>query len=760
MRKIDQPRLDARRSKSAHWPERGWATPTASDTNRGARLRRWIPVAVYALVGLAFVVPLLRRGYLFSFDMAFGPNERIPAEAFGLGSDFGRRLPTFIVIAGLSRLVDAEWIGKAILFAIPFFAGLGMHRLAPTRSMAGRYFAGLLYAVNPFVYERMLAGHWHILLGYALVPWALRALIGWARGSEDDVGDLARSQRWRQLAIVTLWLGLIGIVSFVVATELLVLTLAAVLTLRRTSILKKLRSAALLVGTFSLANATWIVAGLAKADELKSFTRLDFRAFLVRGSSPIGATGNVVRLTGFFRDDFRSPVLNTPAGTILLLVVLGLVGLGFVSALRGHRMHRRIAWLFLGLGVVAAVGALGERAPLIGPILGWLYPRIPGMEMLRESQKLVGLLALVYAIFGSLGVEAVVGLRASGTEAVENVDVVESEEPRGQSAGTGTGASAGTGALAGAKVGVLLTALAIVALPLAWTPNFFWGAGGRITVSQYPDGWYEADSVLKADGAGRAVVFPWHVHLPLSFAEGKTNVNPAGDFFNRDLIQSGKVEFPGFMLGVDDPVDDYIRNLIAHGSQMRDMGAQLSPLGADAVILLKEGDWEEYRFLDEQVDLVKVLENDSLVVYRAPGLPGSLTSLSKPVPTLIGTLPDPRGTGYLDTEDPGVGSCGRADGRPVQTSPITWEVPGAGCWLIPEPESANWSPDHLTGPADGHVATAVRTGGGRQFIYRPAIVAIAGHVITLLTLIGAAFVALAGRRRRQRRHRRSTTVQS
>src|SRR3990172_10911585 len=33
-----------------------------------------------------------------------------------------------------------------------------------------KYFAGLFYTINPFVYERFLAGHWLVLLLYAMLP--------------------------------------------------------------------------------------------------------------------------------------------------------------------------------------------------------------------------------------------------------------------------------------------------------------------------------------------------------------------------------------------------------------------------------------------------------------------------------------------------------------------------------------------------------------------------------------------------------------
>lgn len=692
----------------ATWPEEIWIRAP------GRRWTVWLRIAAYVVIALAVALPLLRQGYLFGFDMAFGPREHIPPEAFGLGSDFGRRLPTFLAIALSGPIGASEYFGKVVIFSIPLLAGLGMHRLAPTRSEAARYVAGILYAINPFVYERLVAGHWHLLLGYALLPWALPTILSWARFG-NRIPD---SDRGHNLTVrLALWLGMIGIASFVVSTEAFLIALAAVLLLRNGQFARRLVASGALAGIFLVTNATWIVAALVKAGDITSFSRLDFRAFLVRGNSPIAATANVARLTGFFREDFRSPVLATPAGLILFVVILGLVGLGLVVAVRTGRMGPRVAWLLVAIAVGSAVVALGERTPLIGPALGWLYPRIPGMQIFRESQKLVGLIALVYAIFIAPGAEAV---------------MAPTDRPVGRLS----------------RLGAIATAAVLIAIPIAWTPNVFWGAGGRIQVSKYPDGWAEAESQMS--GPGRALVFPWHVDLPLSFAGGRTTVDPAGDYFSKDLVQAGQIEFPGFRLGVEDPVDAYVRGLIAAGSEITDVGAATAPLGVDSIVLLKEADWREYGFLDHQDDLTKVVDNDSVAVYQTPGPAGALERLAPPGEVTATLFPDPRNVGYLDSRSPPAGECPIGSGIPVRDPIFVYRINAPGCWLIPE--SRAWrSP---SGPADRGVATAVRSDGPERLVYWPAIVAIGGHLVSTLAIVGSALFLLIARIR-IRRSRRS-----
>src|SRR5260221_8578431 len=140
--------------------------------------RALTPPLVYLLLAVAVAGPLLAPGLVLAVDLAPVPHPHLASAYWGVaqGTHEGSlsRLPLDALFVLLGR-VGAVAIGeKLLLLAIVFLAGLGMHRAAPARTEAGRYFAGLLYAVNPFVYDRLYTGQWFLLLGYALVPWAFR----------------------------------------------------------------------------------------------------------------------------------------------------------------------------------------------------------------------------------------------------------------------------------------------------------------------------------------------------------------------------------------------------------------------------------------------------------------------------------------------------------------------------------------------------------------------------------------------------------
>ena len=70
-------------------------------------------------------------------------------------------------------------------------AAAGAARLVPSRLPAARAAAAALYAWNPFLYERLLMGHWGLLVSYAALPWVARS-----RPSTSASEPAARSAAW------------------------------------------------------------------------------------------------------------------------------------------------------------------------------------------------------------------------------------------------------------------------------------------------------------------------------------------------------------------------------------------------------------------------------------------------------------------------------------------------------------------------------------------------------------------------------------
>src|SRR6266576_3686110 len=75
-----------------------------------------------------------------------------------------------------ARVLPADLVQKLLLLSIFTLACSGAAALLSREPWFARLAAGVFYTWNPFVAERLIIGQWALLLGYAGLPWALRAV--------------------------------------------------------------------------------------------------------------------------------------------------------------------------------------------------------------------------------------------------------------------------------------------------------------------------------------------------------------------------------------------------------------------------------------------------------------------------------------------------------------------------------------------------------------------------------------------------------
>ncbi|MQA97053.1 MAG: hypothetical protein GEV11_21305 [Streptosporangiales bacterium] len=138
-------------------------------------MRRGAPYGLGLVLGMLALGPALAPGFTLAYDMVFVPDPPITATTFGLTGTLPRAVPSDAVVALLSTVLPADLVQKALLLGIFVLACAGAAALVPTPVLGARLAAGAFYAWNPFVAERLLIGQWAFLLGYAGLPWAVRA---------------------------------------------------------------------------------------------------------------------------------------------------------------------------------------------------------------------------------------------------------------------------------------------------------------------------------------------------------------------------------------------------------------------------------------------------------------------------------------------------------------------------------------------------------------------------------------------------------
>jgi len=133
------------------------------------------------VLALLVTAPLLAPGYLLLRDAVSTPRSYLSDSALGLSEAAPRALPQDFFVALATELVDGGVVVKALLVAGLFLAGWGSARLAatvlPETGMAGQFVAVTIAIWNPYVAERLLQGHWSLVVGYGCLPWVANTML-------------------------------------------------------------------------------------------------------------------------------------------------------------------------------------------------------------------------------------------------------------------------------------------------------------------------------------------------------------------------------------------------------------------------------------------------------------------------------------------------------------------------------------------------------------------------------------------------------
>jgi len=561
------------------------------------KLRQWYKVGQrhiwfeYAGLSIIVLLPIFLPGYILTLDMVFTPHTAWPAE---LTSSY----PLDAVLWLLAQVLPGDVVQKIVLIAILLLSGVGMHllmrellgssgttitptyprwsvseqhqeadsvfRASPRFALrVATYFAGIFYMINPFVYSRLMAGQWQVLLGYALLPFFVLALV-----------RLLAHPSWRTALWPAVWAlvvlaASVHFVGMIIVLGVLFTAAGIIKYWKQRRIMRQLLMQ-LIAGGFTIlvVSCYWLLSALFGQGEVGEIaTRADatqFSAFATH-SGPLGSVGEVLRLQGFWaeaRELFVLPQDVLPFWGLIVLLLWILVVLG---AVRLWRTNRPVAVIAIGSVVV---GAIVAASPLMQQ-LAQIFPILGGY---REPHKFTVLVALGFSLLAAFGVLYLVDSRSHKKA----------------------------------------WAVACLALPLFITPTMFWAGAGQLRPVDYPQEWYGLNQQLKDNvPAGKEVLFlPWHMYAPYSFSNGRIIANPAEKFFEAPVIISDDPEFANIAPNRHDDTKHQIAGLLEHPA---DLPGKLQQLGISHVVVAKEQDWQTYDFLRQ---LPILYENDKLILYE------------------------------------------------------------------------------------------------------------------------------------------------
>ena len=473
--------------------------------------RRWAIPALCGLLALAILAPALPRGYLLSYDMSFVPRQTLLSDSLGLGSGLPRAVPADALVALATTALPGDLLQKVILFLAVFAAAWGAARLTPSPRLTVQAIAAVLYAWNAYLAERLLIGHWGLLVAYAALPWIAIA----AQRLRDQPSGL---RAWARLvvtlapAVITPTGGLLGAGAALAAAG------------RR-------RALGVLAVAVTLNAPWWLPAILnpyAGSSDPAAVT-----AFAARGENWGGPVLSVLGLGGIWNAQVTPASRGTVVQPLFTLLIVAVA----VWGLRVWRRRERSG--MTGLAALAGLGlllALAAAVPGLADALAWAITHVPGAGLLRDGQKWAAWWALLLAPAFALGVA---DLARRAPDALGRRSLL---------------------------VGALL-------LPVAVLPDLAWGASGALRPAHYPAEWEAVRQILATDRRpGDVVALPLSTYRSFAWNRGRTQLDPAPRHLPRAVVIADSLKVGPLLVRGEDPRSAQVRRALGRGEPLGRLG--------------------------------------------------------------------------------------------------------------------------------------------------------------------------------------------
>lgn len=442
----------------------------------------------YALaLSLLVTAPLLAPGYLLVRDAVSTPRSYLSDAALGLSEAAPRALPQDFAIALASHVVDGGIVVKALLIVGLWLAGWGAARLTtvvlPEAGLPGQFVAVTLAIWNPYVAERMLQGHWSLLVGYGCLPWVAAAVL--------RLRETRRGGSWWP---VLFWTALAGLTP---TGLLLAAAVAVTCSLAPGPGRSRVTCAAVSLGSAVLAALPWLVAS-AVAGSLSSSQAEGVGAFAARAEPGLGTLFSLAGLGGIWNSQAVPGSRTTLFAVLATVVLLGVVAVGLPTAVRRPGA--------VPLLVLAAAAVVLPALMATGPGLAFVESTVrtlPGLGVVRDAQKWVALAMPGYAVAGA---GAVVTLRH--------------------------------------RLPAVATAIACCLALLAVLPDLAWGVGGKVASVRYPQGWATMAALINADPRPVAVLPPDSMRN-FAWAGTAPVLDPLPRWVSADVLATGDLLIGG-----------------------------------------------------------------------------------------------------------------------------------------------------------------------------------------------------------------------
>ncbi len=498
------------------------AAPAVEATRR--RVAAWLPAGWSLLLSLLVLGPALGWGYVLSYDMVWVPRLDLRADTLGLGSALPRAVPSDAVVALLDDVVPAVLLQKLVLVGALAAAGAAAAALVRDRSTPARLVAATVAVWNPFVVERLVIGHWPLLVGYAALLWVVVALRDHPAGT--------RLPRWLPALL------LLGSLS---ASAGLATAVAAVAVGVRRS---DPRRTLVLLGWLAAANAPWLVAGLVQSSSATS-DPAGAELFATAGEGRLPGPLAALSFGGIWNAEVVPTSRTGWAGLVLTVLLLVAALVGLARLIRGRATVIGLPGLLVCWVVGTGLAVLSWAAP---GVLGQLAVHVPGGGLVRDGSRLLGLAVPLVVVLVAVAVDALLDRLPDPATRV--------------------------------LVGVVLALV-----PLTLMPDAAWGVSGRLEAVTYPAAYDDARDAVSRAPAGDAVSLPFvSYRAPAWNGDGRRVLDPLGRYLDRPVVVNDELVVSGTRIAGEDPRAAQVRAALdAPSPEAR--SAQLRAAGISVVVV-------------------------------------------------------------------------------------------------------------------------------------------------------------------------------
>ncbi|MGZ4512230.1 MAG: hypothetical protein ACXVX4_13015 [Mycobacterium sp.] len=525
---------------------------------------RWTRPGYALVLALLVVGPLLKPGYLLLRDAVSTPRSYVSDTALGLTSA-PRATPQDFAVALASQVIDGGVVVKALLVLGLWLAGWGAARLVatalPDAGVAGQFIATTLAIWNPYVAERLLQGHWSLLVGYGCLPWVSTAMLRLRTASGSFFG-------------LAFWIALAGLTPtglLLAATAGLVCV--AVPVQNPGGSWPRWRCAAVTLGAALVAALPWLTASALGAS-LTSHTAantLGVAAFAPRAEPGLGTLASLASLGGIWNGEAVPISRTTLFAVASAVVLLGVVAAGLPTVVRRPAARPLL--------VLAVAAVLVPAALATGPglhLLGALVDTAPGVGVLRDGQKWVALAVPGYTLAGA---GAMVTLRRWVPPPAD----------------------------------VVAAPVCCLALIFA-LPDLAWGVWGQVSPVQYPRGWAAVAAAINGR-PGAVAVLPAGTMRLYSWSGRAPVLDPLPRWVRADVLSTGDLVISGTVIPGEGTHARAVQQLLLAGPDP----SALAPAGVGWLVVESDTAGDMGASPRTLGALKPVYRDDDLALYRIGG---------------------------------------------------------------------------------------------------------------------------------------------